>query len=481
MVRSEICLTMKEIDRLKTIQAVVDGHLTASIAAGRLGLSTRQVYRLVDRYRASGPLGLRSRLVGRASNHQLPAGVKERAYQLIAMHYPDFGPTLACEKLAEQHGINLAKETIRQMMIASGLWLPRRQRAPKVQQPRVRRACLGELVQIDGCDHRWFEERGPACTAIVFVDDATSRIMAMRFVESESTLAYFETLRDYLLAHGKPQALYSDKASVFRINKQGINGDGQTQFSRALDELNIDGMCANTSSAKGRVERAHLTLQDRLVKELRLQGIDNMVDANTWLPSFLEGYNQRFGKAPLHDFNVHRAIDDPSILDKILVWKEYRRVSKRLSLQYDKRLYMLEDTPEQRGLIGREISVFHYPSGQILLVDTHDRELKYTIYDKLPVINQGEIVENKRLGHALLVAKAIQAKRDNARSRSAPSTPGVNRRRARVEGQYRPRELSEVDYLQALQEVNDSFVSIAESHAELASVKEAPLSQPRRS
>lgn len=311
MVRSEICLTMKEIDRLKTIQAVVDGHLTASIAAGRLGLSTRQVYRLVDRYRASGPLGLRSRLVGRASNHQLPAGVKERAYQLIAMHYPDFGPTLACEKLAEQHGINLAKETIRQMMIASGLWLPRRQRAPKVQQPRVRRACLGELVQIDGCDHRWFEERGPACTAIVFVDDATSRIMAMRFVESESTLAYFETLRDYLLAHGKPQALYSDKASVFRINKQGINGDGQTQFARALDELNIDGMCANTSSAKGRVERAHLTLQDRLMKELRLQGIDNMVDANTWLPSFLEDYNQRFGKAPLHDFNVHRAIDDP--------------------------------------------------------------------------------------------------------------------------------------------------------------------------
>lgn len=167
MVRSEICLTMKEIDRLKTIQAVVDGHLTASIAAGRLGLSTRQVYRLVDRYRASGPLGLRSRLVGRASNHQLPAGVKEQAYQLIAMHYPDFGPTLACEKLAEQHGINLAKETIRQMMIASGLWLPRRQRAPKVQQPRVRRACLGELVQIDGCDHRWFEERGPACTAML--------------------------------------------------------------------------------------------------------------------------------------------------------------------------------------------------------------------------------------------------------------------------------------------------------------------------
>lgn len=238
-------------------------------------------------------------------------------------------------------------------------------------------------------------------------------------------------------------------------------------------------MCANTSSAKGRVERAHLTLQDRLVKELRLQGIDNMVDANMWLPSFLEDYNQRFGKAPLHDFNVHRAIDDPDILDKILVWKECRRVSKRLSLQYDKRLYMLDDTPEQRGLIGREVSVFHYPSGQILLVDTHDRELKYTIYDKLPVINQGEIVENKRLGHALLVAKAIQAKRDNARSRSAPSAPGVNRRRGRVEGQYRPSELSEVDYLRAIQEVNDSFVSIAESHAELAAVKEVPR-QPRR-
>lgn len=207
-------------------------------------------------------------------NRQLVPGLAEFALGIIRDNYADFGPTLACEKLAELHDVVLAKETVRQLMVRAGLCIPRKMRAPRIQQPRYRRACVGELIQIDGCDHRWFEERGPACTLLVYVDDATSRLMQLHFVKSESTFTYFDATRGYLELHGKPLAFYSDKASIFRINnKNAAGGDGQTQFGRAMNELNITGICANTSSAKGRVERAHLTLQDRLVKELRLRKI----------------------------------------------------------------------------------------------------------------------------------------------------------------------------------------------------------------
>lgn len=166
---------------------------------------------------------------------------------------------------------------MRKLMVSTGLWVPRKQRPPKIYQPRNRRACLGELIQIDGSDHHWFEDRAPACTLLVYVDDATSRIMELRFVPSESAFSYFEATRSYLEQHGKPIALYSDKASVFRVNKKdATGGDGHTQFGRALFELNIECICANSSQAKGRVERTHLTLQDRLVKELRLRGISTM-------------------------------------------------------------------------------------------------------------------------------------------------------------------------------------------------------------
>lgn len=389
MPHRERVFTMKEVDRLKTIEALAEGRLTASIAAQRINLSTRQVYNLLARYRVEGPLGLRSLRVGKPSNHQLPTGMKELAGQLILQHYPDFGPTLAAEKLVELHDLHLAVSTVRQLMINMGLWVPRRQRPPRIQQPRYRRACFGELIQIDGCDHRWFEERGPACTAIVFVDDATSQITALRFVYSESTFAYFSTLRDHLSAHGKPLALYSDKASVFRVNHKSSRGEGQTQFARALDELNIEGFCAHSSAAKGRVERAHLTLQDRLVKELRLAGISSIDDANKWLPDFIADYNRRFGKAPLHELDVHRPLNPHDNLDHILLWKEPRLISKRLTTQYDKVQYLLMDTPSQRRLIGREIVVYHYCDDRVELRGPDGNLLDYCINDRLAPVNQG--------------------------------------------------------------------------------------------
>lgn len=195
----------------------------------------------------------------------------------------DFGPTLACEKLHEWHGISLAVETVRTLMTAAGLWVPRKDRPPRVHQPRNRRSCLGELVQLDGSDHRWFENRAPACTLLVFIDDATGRLMTLHFTATESTFSYFEAMRQYLEQHGKPLAFYSDRASVFHCNHPATTGGkGVTQFGRALYELNIDTWCANSSQAKGRVECTNLTLQDRLVKELRLRDIDTKEAANAY-------------------------------------------------------------------------------------------------------------------------------------------------------------------------------------------------------
>lgn len=167
-----ITMSMRELDRLKVIQSVVDGFMKPIRAADRLGLTTRQVHRLVERYREAGPAGLTSRKRGMASNRQLAPGLESQAIALIRARYTDFGPTLACEKLAECHGLVLAKETVRRIMVDAGLWVPRKQRPPKVYQPRNRRACLGELIQIDGSDHRWFEDRAPACTLLVYIDDA---------------------------------------------------------------------------------------------------------------------------------------------------------------------------------------------------------------------------------------------------------------------------------------------------------------------
>jgi transposase len=317
-------MTMRELDRLKVIQAVVDSGLKPGRAAERLGLSVRQVERLVIRYREHGPGGIASGRRGRPGNRKLDEGLTLRALTVIRERYADFGPTLACEKLWECHGIRLAKETVRKLMTEAGLWIPRRQRPPKVYQPRARRACLGELIQIDGSDHRWFEERAPVCTLLVYVDDATSRLMMLHFTQTEPTFSYFEATRMYLEHYGKPVAFYGDKYSVFRNTSAGKTGQSVTHFGRAMYELNIDTFCANSSPAKGRVERAHLTLQDRLVR-----GISTLADANAYAPSFIATYNARFAKPPRSGFDAHRPLRSDENLDLLLTWRETRRVTGR--------------------------------------------------------------------------------------------------------------------------------------------------------
>jgi transposase len=449
--QARVTFAMRDLDRLKVIQAVIDGDLKSGRAAERLGLTSRQVQRLANRYRSEGPVGLTSRKFNRPSNNLLDGELKDRVLAILRDQYADFGPTLAAEKLRTRHGIDLAKETIRRLQMASGMWVPRKLRPPKVHQPRLRRACAGELVQIDGCEHRWFEDRAPTCTTLVYVDDATSALKVIEFVGSESTFGYFEATKQYLLHYGKPMAFYSDKATVFRVNRVAASGPSQTQFARALYELNIDTFCANSPSAKGRVERAHLTLQDRLVKELRLQGISTIDAANAFMPTFIADYNKRFAKTPRDSRDAHRPIRSDENLDEIFAWREQRKVTKSLTLHYERKLYLLPDVPELRRLIGKYLDVYQYPDGRIE-IRAAGQCVPYSIYEKLGEINEAEIVDNKRLGHVLRLAQIVQAGRDNRREE--PSTAhragGKTVQRRKVPGAKRQRELSPEDVRKAL-------------------------------
>ena len=236
-----VLMSKAELSRVDTLARVQRGELPVAGAASLLGLSPRQVFRLLARFRAEGASGLASRRRGRPSNRRLPASVREAALAAVRERYADFGPTLAAEKLAEAHDLRLSRETLRQWMAEAGLWVPRKARRGRVHQPRHRRDRLGELVQIDGCEHPWFEDRGPPCTLLVFVDDATSRLMHLRFVPSESTFEYLLAARSYVETHGRPVAFYSDKHSVFRVT--GAGREGMTQLGRALAELNVDLIC----------------------------------------------------------------------------------------------------------------------------------------------------------------------------------------------------------------------------------------------
>ena len=419
-----IAMSRAEIDRMGVLRDLAEDRIRVSEAATLMGLGRRQVLRLAKAYRQHGPAALVSRRRGKPSNRSYPAALRSEVIGLIRERYSDFGPTLAGEKLAELHGIHLGRETIRQWMMAAGIWKDRRQRMKPVHQPRHRRDCLGELIQIDGSDHWWFETRGPRCTLLVYIDDATSRLMHLQFVESESTFDYFNATRAYLERHGKPIAFYSDKHGVFRVNrKDAAGGDGMTQFGRALHALNIDIICANCSQAKGRVERANATLQDRLVKEMRLLGISSLAAGNAFLPAFMADYNARFAKLPFDNRDLHRSFAEHDDLDDAFAWKEERSVSANLTLQYDQVMFILVPNEITRPLARKRVTVIDYPDGR-LAIRHNGIDLPYRAFDKRPQVNQAAIVENKRLGPVLAYIAEKQKELDMSRSAKAPRRRG---------------------------------------------------------
>jgi transposase len=396
-----ITMSATELSRLEVLQRIEERRLSQREGATILGLTERQVRRLVQRFRHNGPGGLVSRKRGQRGHHRFPDAFRDQVVAIVREHYHDFGPTLAREKLLERHGLAIGRETLRSFMMQAGLWLSRSARRKAVQQPRARRTCFGELIQIDGCEHAWFEDRGPTCTLLTYVDDATSRLQLIRFAEGESTFEYMEATKTYLTRYGKPVAFYSDKHTVFRVNKAGaLQGTGMTQFGRALHELDVEIMCANTPAAKGRVERAHSTLQDRLVKELRLQRISTLREANAFAAAFIDDYNARFAKPAYLPHDVHRPLLAQESLDDTFTWQEQRSVSQALTLQYDKVMYLLEPTSENHALSGKRVTVIDYPDNRIRIF-FEGRELQYRQFDKLTQTHQGEIVLNKRLGSML--------------------------------------------------------------------------------
>lgn len=423
-----VSMSEQEFSRLNVLLDLAAGRLTVREVCAVLDLRRRQVFRLLAAFRAQGATALVSRRRGRPSNNRLPVAVRDLTMTLVRECYADFGPTLACEKLAERHACHVSRETLRKWMIADGLWRDRRQRLPSVHQPRNRRERIGELIQIDGSKHFWFENRGVECTLLAYIDDATSRLQHAAFVPSESTLDYLRETRAYVTRYGRPIAFYSDKHAIFRVSKvEARGGDGMTQFTRALSEINIDLICANSPQAKGRIERSFGTLQDRLVKELRLVGISTPDRANAFLPGFLDAHNERFAKPPVSETDAHRPVPPNVTLTDVFAWKEERTVTNNLTVQYDQTMFLLEPSPATCTLARQRVTVIDYPDGRIV-VRHAGVDLPYRSFDRRQKVDQAAIVENKRLGEVLAYIAEKQQDLEMTRSRKAPRRQGQTSR-----------------------------------------------------
>src|SRR5436190_6733051 len=306
-----LAMSAKELDRLSVIKFVLDKKITQLEAAKKLSLSERQVRRLCRAYQNLGAQGLISKKRARASNRKYPATFHHHCVDIIKKDYYDYGPTLAAEKLWEYNKCKISKETARKWMIEADIWKDKKSEEAIIHQPRMRRPYYGELIQIDGSTHHWFEDRGPRCTQLVFIDDATSFVQKLLFVEAETTFGYLRALKDYLGKYGKPRAFYSDKHVVFKVNiPEAKSGTGLTQFGRVLNALEIKSIFAHSPQAKGRVERCNGTLQDRLVKALRYHNISTIPEANVFLEQhFLQELNTKFAKIFPDMIDVHRKLN----------------------------------------------------------------------------------------------------------------------------------------------------------------------------
>jgi hypothetical protein len=391
----ELRMTLKEADRLTVMKRLEGKELTLKRASNELRLSTKQTHRLRERYLKEGPQGLISKRRGKPSNNRLSEEVIKKTITLIKEKYSDYGPTLTKEKLEEKHDLKLAKETLRKLMIAEGIWVARRAKDRKVYPRRTRRSRIGELEQIDGSYEYWFEGRGEKCCLLVCVDDATSSIMHLMFCQTETTQDYLKFLKGYIEKHGIPLTFYSDKHSVFRVNnKHKQEGVFSTKFQRVLNSLDIELICAHSPQAKGRVERMNGVLQDRLIKELREKGISTVEKANKYLEDFRLEYNKKFAVNPANPSNAHRALLPHQKLEKLCMIEEERVLSKNLSFQYKTELYQI-DSPYRYRLWGKKVKILE-DDGEVKMVMHDGKELKYKKW-KEKVYEPAKILDVKDL------------------------------------------------------------------------------------
>jgi len=382
MLRGLLIMSTQEVERLSVIEQVATKRLKQRQAMELLGLSKRQIIRLAKRYRREGAAGLISKSRGKVSNRRYNETKKAIVMDLVHTNYADFGPTLAAEKLKERHNIVVSKETLRQWMISADLWQAKRAKKAKIHQSRERRACFGELIQLDGSHHDWFEGRAEKCCLLVLIDDATSQLVGLRFEAGETTVGYFRVVREYIEHYGRPLAFYSDKDSIFRLNHPESLVNTLTQFGRAMEELGVELICANSPQAKGRVERANGTLQDRLIKEMRLRGISTLEAANAFLPMFMADYNRRFAVVARSEINAHRReLPNAATLDLIFSFQHTRVLSKNLELSYENVVYQIEGEGKGYRLRHAKVTVCEDLNGQVRLL-YKGRQLQYRCHQK---------------------------------------------------------------------------------------------------
>ncbi len=362
MEQERIELSQRERERLKVLHEVKQGHLRQVEAAGRLGLSTRQVRRLLVRVRTEGDRGVVHRLRGRPSNRKILARIERRILARVRHRHADFGPTLAAEHLAGD-GLRVSRETLRKWMTAAGLWRPRRQRVKAVHVWRERRAAFGELVMWDSSEFAWLEERGPKLQLIAMIDDATSRIWG-RFAEHDSTEENLRTLEGWLRRHGRPVAFYTDKDSLFVVNRppqldEQLRGSPPlSQIGRALGELGVRWIPAHSPQAKGRIERLFGTLQDRLVKEMRLAGVGTLEQANRFLEGvFVPFWERRFTVAPGQSHDAHRQLGREHRLEAILSVREPRVAGQDYTVRWQAQRWAVPREEVRAGLRGARVEV----------------------------------------------------------------------------------------------------------------------------
>jgi len=372
-----IRMSLRELRRLKVAHDILDRRMTQRMASSTLSLSERHVRRLVKLVREFGDGGIVHRGRGRPSNRRFPEKIKERVLSVYGKKYGDFGPTLAAEKLVAMEGIRVSRETVRQWLVAAGLWEKRRRKRGH-RQWRERKGCFGEMVQMDGSHHAWLEDRGPELVLMGYIDDATNTVYG-RFYDYEGTMPAMDSFKGYVRKYGLPLSVYLDKHTTYKSQRkltaeEELEGvcEPMSQFERALDELGVKVIHAHSPQAKGRIERLFGVFQDRLVKEMRLRGIKTKAEANAFLQEYLPTFNQRFRVTPANQSDVHIRPERYFNLERSLCLKTNRTVRNDNTVAHDKKLYQIKEK-----VISRKVIVEERLNGSLHVISRSGVNLKY--------------------------------------------------------------------------------------------------------
>lgn len=370
MAKEVIAMSKKEVDRLRILHRVMDRELTQTYGAKLLGITDRQVRNLIEKIREDGDKGIVHGNRGREAPNKMPVELEERIGRIIERKYPDFGPTLASEKLFELDGIKVSKEKARQVMIAEGLWKVRRKRERELHPWRERKHYFGEMVQFDGSHHMWLEDRGPKMVFMGYIDDATNNTFG-RFYEYEGIYPAMDSLSHYIKHYGLPRSIYLDKFKAYKATRQPnlyeeLRGEGpMTQYQRALKELRVNLIYADSPQAKGRVERLFGTLQDRLIKEMRLAKIKIIDEANEFLDYYLPRYNEQFSKIALKEGDLHSPLPDEVCLREIFCIKDIRTINDGFIVQWKGRRFLIDNA--SIAMRRRKVEVREHFDGDLTL------------------------------------------------------------------------------------------------------------------